>query len=90
LPLPDEKARLEIFGIHCKDKPLASDVNLEDLAKATPGLVGSDIEAICRRASMLAIREFLSGLGSRPEASEVAGFEIAAGHFEEALRKFRE
>jgi len=89
LPVPDQKARLEIFRIHCKDKPLTSDVNLEDLAKATEGSVGSDIEAICRRASMLAIREFLSGLGSKPEASEVATFKIASGHFSEALETMR-
>jgi len=86
LSIPDEETRLAIFEIHTRDKPLASDVDLEDLARATEGLVGSDIEAICRRASMLAIREFLSGLGSRPEVLEVAALKIAARHFDEALR----
>jgi len=69
LPVPDEKARLEIFKIHTRDKPLANDVELESLAKATEGLVGSDIEGICRSASTLAIREFVNRLGSRPKAS---------------------
>jgi transitional endoplasmic reticulum ATPase len=89
LPVPDEKARLEIFKIHTKDKPLANDIDLESLARSTEGLVGSDIDAICRGASMLAIREFVNGLGSRPKASEVAAFKIAAKHFEEALKKSR-
>ncbi|MEW6407894.1 MAG: CDC48 family AAA ATPase [Patescibacteria group bacterium] len=60
VPKPDEKTRLEIFKIHTKGKPLAEDVNLKNLAKETEGLVGSDIEAICRNASMLAIRKFVN------------------------------
>jgi transitional endoplasmic reticulum ATPase len=56
-PLPDEKARQEIFEIHIRGKPLASGINLEVLAQKTEGLAGSDIEVICREASMLAIRE---------------------------------
>jgi transitional endoplasmic reticulum ATPase len=58
-PIPDEKARQEIFGIHVKGKPLASDVNLEVLAEKTEGLSGADIEVICREAAMLAIREYI-------------------------------
>ena len=89
LPVPDEKTRLEIFRIHTKDKPLANDVKLESLAKTTEGLVGSGIEGICRSASMLAIREFVNELGSRPEASEISAFKIAAEHFEQALETVR-
>ena len=89
LPVPDEKTRLEIFKIHTRDKPLANDVKLESLAKTTEGLVGSGIEGICRSASMLAIREFVNELGSRPEASEISAFKIAAKHFEQALETVR-
>jgi transitional endoplasmic reticulum ATPase len=89
LPVPDEKTRLEIFKIHTRDKPLANDVELESLAKTTEGLVGSDIEGICRSASMLAIREFVNELGSRPEASEISAFKITAKHFEQALETVR-
>ncbi|OGO23527.1 MAG: AAA family ATPase, partial [Chloroflexi bacterium RBG_16_51_9] len=56
-PLPDEKARQEIFGIHVSGKPLASDIDLEVLAEDTEGLSGAEIEVICREAAMLAIRE---------------------------------
>jgi len=59
VPKPDEKTRYEIFKIHTKEKPLAKDVNLKNLAKETQDLVGSDIESICKKASMLAIREFI-------------------------------
>jgi transitional endoplasmic reticulum ATPase len=60
LPLPDEEARHQIFQIHTKGKPLASDANPYVLARGTGGMTGSDIEVICREASMVAIREFIS------------------------------
>jgi len=43
--------------VHTQGKPLDPDVDSESLARETEGLVGSDIEAICREASMAAIRE---------------------------------
>jgi len=64
-PLPNEGARREIFEIHVRGKPLADDVDLNDLAKNTEGLAGSDIEVICREASMIAIREFLQDEGKQ-------------------------
>ena len=56
---PDEEARLAIFEVHTKDMPLADDVNLKKLAKHTEGYVGADIEAVCREAAMLALRDNL-------------------------------
>ena len=82
LPRPDKTVRLEIFKIHTKNKPLDTDVDLEELAECTENKVGSDIEFICRRASMLAIREFLSNK-QRVKGKE---FVISKRHFEEALR----
>lgn len=54
---PDKKARLEIFKIHTKGMPLDKDVNLEDLADFCENYSGADIEALCREAAMIAIRE---------------------------------
>ena len=56
---PDEKARLEIFKVHTKDMPLAKDVKLSKLAKNAEGYVGADIEAVCREAAMLTLRDNL-------------------------------
>jgi transitional endoplasmic reticulum ATPase len=53
----DKKGRLEIFKIHTKNMPLGKDVNINELAEKTEGYVGSDIEAVCREAAMLALRE---------------------------------
>jgi len=56
VPAPDEKARLEIFKIYTKNMPLGKDVNLEELARATKGYSGADIEALCREAALNALR----------------------------------
>lgn len=55
--VPDEQSRIAIFKVHTKDIPLASDVDIEELAKKTNGYVGADIEAVCREAVMLTLRE---------------------------------
>ena len=77
-PVPDEAGREEIFKVHTARKPLAKDVDLKSLAQESEGLVGSDIEAIVREASMMAIREYLEA-GSK--AKEVT---IKMGHFNQA------
>jgi transitional endoplasmic reticulum ATPase len=82
LPLPDMKSRLAIFEIHTRGKPLAKDVNLKNLAKLTDRLVGADIEAICRAAGMVAVREFLE---RHADSDDYSGFKIAARHFEQAM-----
>jgi len=56
VPPPDQEVRLKIFELYIKDMPLASDVDLENLAKVTKGYSGADIEAICREAGMYALR----------------------------------
>ena len=82
LPIPDEETRLEIFRVHTRDKPLAPDVDLKSLAGATAGLVGSDIESICRKASMMAIREFIES-----GQEDYSNFKISDRHFREALKE---
>lgn len=77
LPVPDEKTREEIFRIHTKNKPLAEDIDLKKLAKETEGKVGSDIEFICRKASMLAIREFIE---------HQQDLKILRKHFQDAIK----
>lgn len=57
--LPNEDARLSIFKVHTEVMPLADDVSLEKLAKQTDGYVGADIEAVCREAAMLTLRNNL-------------------------------
>jgi transitional endoplasmic reticulum ATPase len=83
---PNKEARKEIFKIHLDDKPLASDVKLETLAEKTENYVGADIEAICREASMLAIREYVKETKKKMKKPD---FEIAMKHFEDAFNKVK-
>ena len=74
---PDENARVAIFKVHTAKMPLADDVDLEILAKRTEGFVGADIEAVCREAVMLTLRESLE--------SE----KVDMKHFKEAMKKVK-
>jgi len=56
LDKPDVRGRRAIFGIHVKGKPLADDINLDILARATPGFAGADIENVVNEAAILAAR----------------------------------
>ncbi|RJQ21885.1 AAA family ATPase [Candidatus Woesearchaeota archaeon] len=73
-PVPDYASRLEILNVHAKSMPLRN-VNLEELAEKMEGYVGADIEAVCREAAILALRESLQAKS------------VTMGHFEQALRK---
>ncbi len=86
VPVPDLKAREEIFKIHLRGRPLAEDVNIEKLAEMTEGYTGADIEAVCNEATMLAVREYIMS-GKDPENPENA--KISMKHFEEALKKVK-
>lgn len=53
---PDVKGREEIFKVHSRNKPLASDINFKSLARLTSGFTGADIENILNEAAILAAR----------------------------------
>jgi cell division protease FtsH len=73
VPRPDVKGRLEILKIHVDGRRIASDVNLMDIAKSTPGLVGADIASIVNEAAILAVRN--------------SHIEISVQDFQEAVEK---
>ncbi|QGF40960.1 ATP-dependent zinc metalloprotease FtsH [Limosilactobacillus gastricus] len=53
---PDVKGREAILRVHAKNKPLAADVDLKEIAKQTPGFVGADLENLLNEAALLAAR----------------------------------
>jgi transitional endoplasmic reticulum ATPase len=85
LPSPDEKTREMIFHIHTRNKPLGKKVNLHNLAVKTDGLTGSDIEFICRKAAMLAIRSVIDKTRGK-QADVPSDISILESHFEEAIQ----
>ena len=74
--VPDKKSRLEIFKIHTKSMPLEKEIKLTILAEKTKGYTGADIEAVCREAGMLALRE------------NIDAKTVKAKYFVDALKKF--
>jgi len=77
VPLPDEKGRRQILGIHTEKMPLADDVDLDWLARETPRFTGADLEDLTRRAGLFALRDNL----------DVA--QVRASDFEKALAETR-
>jgi len=74
---PDKKARLEILKIHTKGMPLADDVNIKELADLCENYSGADLEALCREAAMIAVRE------------DINTKKVVAKHFNEAMKSIR-
>jgi len=68
---PDVKGRVEILIIHTRDIPLDADVDLNVLARRTPGFAGSDLKNLANEAAILAARE-----GAK---------KVSMKHFEEAV-----
>ncbi len=54
---PDVKGREDILKVHAKGKPLAEDVNLEQIARTTAGFTGADLENLLNEAAIFAARE---------------------------------
>ncbi|MFB6253026.1 MAG: CDC48 family AAA ATPase [Halobacteriaceae archaeon] len=85
VPIPDEDARKAIFEVHTRNKPLADDVDLDELARKTDGFVGADIEALVREATMNATREFVSSVSPEETKESVGNVRITMNHFRDAL-----
>ena len=60
VPLPDTKGRENIFKIHTKKKPLANDIDFAQLIEKTQGFSGAEIEGVCSRAAITAIKRFVN------------------------------
>jgi transitional endoplasmic reticulum ATPase len=60
--IPDRNGRLSILDIHTRGMPLAEDVNLSHLADITHGFVGADLEALCREAAMITLRQIIPNI----------------------------
>merc|ERR1719352_1622700 len=54
--LPDVKGREQILGVHVKNKKLADELDLKDVAKRTPGMSGADLENLMNESAILTAR----------------------------------
>ena len=60
--LPDIKGREEILKVHARNKSLAPDVSLADIARSTVGFTGADLENLLNEAALLAVRRGLHAI----------------------------
>ncbi len=68
IPMPTEQDRIEIFGVHLRNKPLEKGINPEWLASQTEGFGGADIAGICQKAALKAVRRAVESLKQNPDA----------------------
>ncbi|NUN24735.1 MAG: AAA family ATPase, partial [Candidatus Jettenia caeni] len=85
IPIPDADTRLKIFQVHTHDKPLEKGIDLKKYAWETEGMTGADIELICKRAVLMAIR---SAIAQQKVSSE--GFIVTAGDFGNAVEEVKQ
>jgi cell division protease FtsH len=63
VPRPDFRGRYEILKVHTRRVPLSDDVDLEIIARGTPGFVGADLQNLVNEAALLAARRDVQRVG---------------------------
>jgi transitional endoplasmic reticulum ATPase len=84
VPLPDSKGRENVFKIHTKKKPLAEDMNLTKLVEMTEGFSGAEIEGVCSRAAITAIKRYVNN-----KEKSVKSIKITQEDLLHAIKKLR-
>jgi transitional endoplasmic reticulum ATPase len=90
IPIPDRNGRLDILEIHSRGMPLKPEVDMNRLAEITHGFVGADLEALCREAAMICLRDILADLDfslAKIPYERLAKLEVSMDHFLAALRE---
>jgi len=65
VPPPDKAGRVAILEVHTRSVPLAGDVDLDSLAKSTPGMTGADLKNLVNEAALLAVKRQRRDVGPR-------------------------
>ncbi|MDD9994833.1 MAG: ATP-dependent zinc metalloprotease FtsH, partial [Dehalococcoidia bacterium] len=68
---PDVRGRMQILDVHSKGKPLAEDVNMETVAKQTPGFSGADLANLVNESALLAARRSKESIGPEEFAESI-------------------
>ena len=84
VPNPDAKGRRNIFEIHTKKKPLASDVDIAKLVDMTDGFSGAEIAAVANRAAIAALKKYVGG-----KAQNVKDIKISQQELIDAIDKVK-
>jgi transitional endoplasmic reticulum ATPase len=82
LPIPDEKSLFEILKVHTRGKPLSNKINLKKVSSKISGFTGADVELLCNRASLLAIKSYIQNRN--------VAIRIKDSHFDLAIKQIKE
>lgn len=85
LPAPEERA--EILDVHLRGLPVANDISGYDFTERTAGFSGADLKNLCRKATMLALREYVEKGDFTKNELE---FFVCEKHFDSALQLIKE
>jgi transitional endoplasmic reticulum ATPase len=77
---PDASARAAILRVCCRQIPLAPDVDFDALARLAGDLTGADLEAVCKKAALVAIADFQHGTRGAPFVVRRSDFEAVLVH----------
>jgi transitional endoplasmic reticulum ATPase len=88
IPLPDQESRRLIFEVHLQNKPLTPGIRSSDLAAGTDGFSGADIQGVCAKAALRAVRRAVAGRIDTPAGD--AAVVIEPGDLEAALEEARQ
>lgn len=81
---PNKKDLLQIFNIHTRKMPLNNNVNFSELISNIDHLTGSDVQAISRRAGIIAIRNYLQKK-KRNKNNPTKKLDVTQSHFKQAI-----
>jgi transitional endoplasmic reticulum ATPase len=88
VPPPDLEGRKKIFQIGLRGKPAADDVRTQDLAASTEGFTGADVQAVCARAALEAVREAVAE-SAKQGPGKPPTLRVTRVHLEKALESVR-
>src|SRR5213594_2684399 len=86
VPVPDREARMQIFQIHTRNKPIDRSLSLDKLVEMTDGYTGADVAALVNAAAMSAIKQHIDS-GKKSNTKEK--LKISMTHFEAAMQKVK-
>lgn len=86
VPPPTLADREKIFEIGLRGKPVAEDIHIAELARASENFTGADIQAVCDTAALAAIREVIEKAGRGKGAGKNTTVSIRRAHLDQALQ----
>ena len=90
VPLPKKEGREEVFKVHTKNMKISEDVKIKQIAESTENYTGADIEAVCREAGMIALREDINANEVNMENFKKAFEKIKPSITDKDLEKYKE